>query len=354
METIIFSQKSSGEVFFTEIRQQVSDYLEIHSTTEKTKLLPKVLVFTMMLIFSFTGILFSVNFAMLFCCYVVFGFSALLIALNFAHDASHRALPLSRFWNDRLYELIFILLGANPYLWKIRHTQSHHLFANIYGADADLEDSLLIRLSPEVPYYKIHRFQHIYAPVLYLFYTLVWVFYKDFATFFKSKIGNLETHNHPPKEFVKLILFKLLYIVIWLLIPAFICKMSFYWIIIAFFLTHFLMSLFLIFTFLLSHFVEETVFPERENNQITGSWATHQLDVCIDFHPEAAWANWVFGGFNTHLAHHLFPNVCHIHYPSITRRLQIILKRHQLPYKSVSFGQGIISHLRFLKKMGNP
>ena len=65
-------------------------------------------------------------------------------------------------------------------------------------------------------------------------------------------------------------------------------------------------------------------------------------------------AHYIFGGFNTHIAHHLFPNISHIHYPALTRIIRDTLNEHGLPvYQSYSFFKGIGSHLAHLNRLVN-
>ena len=79
---------------------------------------------------------------------LLFGVSSILTAFNLAHDAAHDALTPSRRLNAAIYVVTFILQGANAYLWKLRHIGSHHLFPNVKGGDADLDDNAFLRITP--------------------------------------------------------------------------------------------------------------------------------------------------------------------------------------------------------------
>jgi len=65
--------------------------------------------------------------------------------------------------------------GANGYMWRITHNVVHHTYTNIHGIDEDLEVSPLLRLSPRGRVSLVHRFQPLYAFLLYSFSTLFWV-----------------------------------------------------------------------------------------------------------------------------------------------------------------------------------
>jgi linoleoyl-CoA desaturase len=115
---------------------------------------------------------------------------------------------------------------------------------------------------------------------------------------------------------------------------------------------HFILSIYLSFTFFISHHVSEVDYFDTlpQESIIGSSWIKHQIITTIDFHPENKFANFLFGGFNLHIAHHIFPDVSHVHYPALTRIIRTTLAEHELDwYKSFTFVEGIQSHLRHLK-----
>ena len=71
--------------------------------------------------------------------------------------------------------MVFGLQGLSGYVWQIRHNFSHHIFPNVYENDTDLEISNLIRLSPTQKKLPIHKYQHIYAPFIYMTFSLAWM-----------------------------------------------------------------------------------------------------------------------------------------------------------------------------------
>jgi len=48
----------------------------------------------------------------------------------------------------------------------------------------------------------------------------------------------------------------------------------------------------------------------------------HQIETTQDFSPQNPVLNWYMGGLNNQVAHHLFPHISHIHYPSIQKVIQ--------------------------------
>ncbi|HYF33126.1 MAG TPA: acyl-CoA desaturase [Chitinophagaceae bacterium] len=348
-----FIVPAAEEQFYTEIKKEVNAYFAGKSRYANKQVLIKAAMYTILVAATYAFLLQSSAYWQLQLSYWSFGFASFLFALNFAHDAAHHSLTGKRKLDDLIYEILFNLQGANGYLWRIRHNHSHHAYPNVDDCDADLQVNGLIALSPNQHVKWHHRYQHLYAPIAYMFYTVLWIFYKDFVLFFRKKQANILFTSHPVSEWIKFVLYKLLYIGIYIVIPYFITGLPLQQVLAGFFIMHCLLSLFLLFTFLISHYVEGIVFTNPgEEARLHNSWARHQVNVSVDFHAEERWAGWIFGGFNTHVAHHLFPHVCHVHYPYITRVIREKLVEHGIPYQSVSYWGGVRSHLRFIKQLG--
>ena len=93
--------------------------------------------------------------------------------------------------------------------------------------------------------------------------------------------------------------------------------------------------------------------PEPSNKMVADSWVHHQIVTTIDFLPESPLANFIFAGFNLHTAHHIFPEVSHVHLPALTRIIKETIEENGLDwYKSYSFIDGVKSHFKKLKKNG--
>jgi linoleoyl-CoA desaturase len=349
-----FSKSAAEDKFWQTLSQQVNDYFRANGNVRHggSTLLYKGIIFAVVIVSSYTLLLCSVGALFSsFCFYFVFGFFTTLAAFNFAHDACHQSLTRNKKLNNFIFYFVFNLQGASAFLWKKRHLESHHMYANVKGADADLEDTELIRLHPASDYKKRHKFQHFYAPVLYMCYTLNWIFYKDMKLIFKKEHASLKMKNSA-KDKVRIIGMKLMYLLRFLFIPWLVTGISFMHILLFFLIMHAIVSLFVSLTFLISHYCMEVQMPElTANNQIENSWMQHQVEVSADFHTESKLAMHIFGGFNTHVAHHLFPSVGHTHYPAITRIIKSTLAEYEMPYYQFSFFSGVRSHFKLLRKL---
>lgn len=122
---------------------------------------------------------------------------------------------------------------------------------------------------------------------------------------------------------------------------------------IAFLIMHLFISIFFVLTLIISHLTLETVFPKaNEKGELPFDYHEHQLSVSMDYHPTSKLANWIFGGFNSHSAHHLFPNLKHTLYTHITPYIEQKANKYDLPYNKLSMFDAIKSHFLFLKELG--
>ncbi len=114
---------------------------------------------------------------------------------------------------------------------------------------------------------------------------------------------------------------------------------------------HWCTSAFTMLVLLPSHLDEDACFPEPDKNlELEDSWAVHQLKVTNDFGTNQPLLNFVMGGLNHHIAHHLFPSVNHNIIPKLTQHIAKAAEQHGLPYKCYSLKNIMVSHYKLLKK----
>lgn len=353
MPKLTFNQKKASD-FYPELKRRVKAYFDEQQTDRfaNRELLIKALFFVGTYLTSYVLIL-SQQFSptvMLFLA-IAMGLSGVCIVFNLVHDASHQAVFRSRKLNKWL-TYIGDFVGINTYIWHIRHNIQHHTFTNILGGDIIIENVPIVRLSQHQPYKWFHRYQVFYAPVLYTFYTLFWMFFIDIKLFFKKEICNLKDLNHPPREWAIMWGSKVFYLLYALVIPMLVLDIPASWVVLGFFVMHFTAGILLSTVALLGHFVEGPSFPHPdENGYIDNSWADHEIEATIDFAGGSKLANWITGGLNTHIAHHLFPQVCHVHYYNLTPIIRETALEYGLPYGEESLPSAIRSHFRYLERL---
>ncbi len=284
--------------------------------------------------------------------YLLMGLSVLLTAFNISHDAAHGVAVKSRKWNRFLFQLSFNLQGNNAYVWGKNHNESHHLYTNIEESDIDVLHNPLFRMTSTQQLKRFHRFQYLYAPFLYLFYSLNWFFFRETLMLFNLTSRTIKIRI-PKIEVVKLILFKLLYIGYMIVLPALLLPFGWGTVLLAFLLNHFMVSLIFVGVLGVSHLSDYVEHPLPDaNGQLNMSWPKLQLCTSVDYNPDSVFFNMTLGGFNAHALHHLLPQVCHVHYLEILPIFRELIEEYELTYMEMSYGESLKAHFRFLKGMG--
>ncbi|MCS6824281.1 MAG: acyl-CoA desaturase [Cytophagaceae bacterium] len=285
---------------------------------------------------------------------IFLGIFKALIGFNVSHDAIHGAYS-SKEWVNKLMSGTFYLIGANPYVWRITHNTVHHMYTNIPEHDEDLEIApMFIRLCDAGKKYKIQRFQHLYAFLLYGLASISWVFRKDFVKFFKKKIGHFDFSKKPAIEYFNLFFFKAVYYTLYVVFPLMFLEITWWQYLIGLFAMHLSMGLVLGLVFQLAHVVEGISYPRtNEEGNIEDAWAAHQMRTTANFGTKDRLTGFICGGLNNQIEHHLFPKVCHVHYPAISDIVKQTAKEYGLPYiENKSFFTALASHYKMLKLFG--
>ena len=107
--------------------------------------------------------------------------------------------------------------------------------------------------------------------------------------------------------------------------------------------------------FQLAHRVEEAEFPlpRPDTGRIEHAWAIHQAQTTVNFARRSGVAAWLLGGLNFQIEHHLFPRICHVHYPAISKLVEATCREYGVRYtEHTTFWAGLASHFRWLRRMG--
>jgi linoleoyl-CoA desaturase len=120
---------------------------------------------------------------------------------------------------------------------------------------------------------------------------------------------------------------------------------------------HYIAGFILAIIFQPAHVIDGTEFPlPDENRTLANNWAVHQLLTTTNFGNGSRWFSWYVGGLNFQIEHHLFPNICHVHYRKIASIVQSTAHEFGLPYKSSrTFLSALAGHAKLLRDLGkNP
>ena len=277
------------------------------------------------------------------------------IGFSVMHDAIHGSYSKYKSLNKILGEVINFVGGASIN-WKIQHNVLHHTYTNIEEYDQDLDAPSILRFSPNQKKLKLHKYQHIYAWLIYCLLTLNWATYKDFNSILRYKKMGLigGGKNQFAIELTKIILTKIFYFSFILFLPLYFGSASVLTSVIGFFIMHGLASLILSSIFQPAHVMEACGFDTAGvDNIIKQDWAAHQILNTVNFAPKNKILSWFAGGLNYQIEHHLFPNICHIHYKDLSKIVEETAKEYGLPYfVQPTFRSALFSHAKMLKKLG--
>ena len=347
---------SANSLFFATVKERVDRYFKMNNISKKANraMVIKTMVYLFLFVAFYAVILLEVlplhlNLVMA----MGLGILMALIGFNICHDALHGSYSNKKWVNDSL-GFIFNLIGANIYIWKISHNKVHHTYTNIVGHDGDLEVAPgLIRISPEEKKKAIHRYQHLYAFPLYSLASISWFFRKDYVKFFQKNIG-AHTNKHPRIEYFNLFFYKMVYYTLFIILPVIVMDITWWQFLFGFLAMNFAEGLVMGLVFQLAHLVEDTDMPLLQANEnVEEAWAEHQMRTTANFARNSKVATFLFGGLNYQVEHHLFPKICHIHYPAISEIVKQTAHEFNLPYhENESFFSALKSHYLFLKQLG--
>lgn len=351
---IQFERRSSefGDV----LNERVSAYFRHLKTgrNANAEMKIKTVVMFLALLIPYTLMLLDVfNSPLLFClCWLLIAVGVSGIGLGVMHDANHDAYSRQKKVNA-LLGLTINLLGANQLNWKIQHNVLHHTYTNIEGYDDSLEAGKLLRFSPHQIWRKQHRYQFYYAWFLYSLQTISWILLTDFQRMSRyRRAGLLEKMSKHSYSYlvIEMILFKLLHLFIFLIIPLMIVSVPSWWVLSGFIGMHLCAGFFLACVFQATHVMPVCVYPLPDAaGKMENEWAVHQLVTSCNYATQSRWFSWFLGGLNFQAEHHLFPNICHVHYPAISKILRTTAAEFGLPYQHYrTFFGAIAAHARML------
>ncbi|MFY0653691.1 MAG: acyl-CoA desaturase [Cyclobacteriaceae bacterium] len=358
---IFFNNEDENSKKFTAtLNKRVNDYFKSNDISRygNMEMYMKTVAMLSLFILPYLSLIFfepDIFISMILCALMGFGMAG--IGLSIMHDAIHGAYSsnqsVNKFWG---YTLNFV--GGNAINWKIQHNVKHHSYANIHDHDEDIAPKLILRLSPYSSIWAVHKFQHIYAWVLYGLGTFFWVTFKDFIkiiNFYKE--GWLQKNTSSiAKEVIILLGSKLFYYAYIIGIPLMFTSYSGLEIFLGFLLLHVCSGLALAVIFQPSHLMEEVIYPTPDDKgKMQYSRFVHQLYTSVNFANENRFVTWYGGALNFQVEHHLYPQICHVHYPAIAKLVKQTTKEFNIPYYSKKgFWEAIREHNKMLKWLGKP
>lgn len=352
MENRIIYKKEDVS-FQKQLNQKVQFYFEKNNISPfgNKFLYFKAAIFGLSYLAISIALLYCESLTQLYICYALLGPLTIFTALNIGHEAAHGIFSKNKKVNQ-FFTYTFDLLGANGQVWKYKHVDSHHPLTNIHQVDHELEAPPLLRVFPQDRIRKMHKYQHLYMPFVYSLYTLVWFCYRDYKDFFNPRIQN--GIKFKTKDRIRFFVGKFFFFSRMIGLPFLLLPFTLPQIILGFLLFNICASIIATFALISTHMGEHNAFPTPDDRgRMPSSWIRHQIMTTSNFSTENKFITALYGGFNHHLTHHLFPRISHIHYPMITK----VIKEHSEKFKidlipEMSLGRSMYSHFSLLRQRG--
>jgi linoleoyl-CoA desaturase len=355
MHTIKFVAKDKGQ-FTATLRKNVNNYFKEKGISSKGNLQMAFKLVTMLACYIVPFLLvltLPMSSWLIFPLSIAMGIGMAGIGMGVMHDAMHGSFS-KKVWLNKLFGSTMYLIGGSSFGWKIQHNVLHHTYTNIEGFDEDIEPKGLLRLSSQAPLKKIHRFQHIYAFFFYCLMTLSRMA-GEFSRLSKYNKAGLTKQQGacPAKEMRKLVITKIAYVLVTIGLPLMFSGFSWGLILLGFLTMHLVAGFIMSTVFQMAHLVENAKQPLPEGGVISNEWMIHEMETTANFSRRSRWFGWLIGGLNYQIEHHLFPNICHVHYRAISPIVEQTAREFGVRYNvNRTFLGAIRSHIRMLRALG--
>jgi linoleoyl-CoA desaturase len=341
--------------FQVELRRRIDEFFR--STGRRERDCPQMYLKTAILIASFAGLYALLVFIaetwwQALPLAIALGLVTAAIGFNVQHDGSHNAYS-NYDWINKIMAMTLDVLGGSSHHWHWKHIIYHHTYVNITGQDTDIDLGGLGRLSPHRRRLWFYRWQQYYLWPLYGFMAINWHLVGDFRDVIPGRIGEHRLPRPKGWDLVVFVIGKVSFFALAFGIPLLFHPV---WVVVSFYAAAaMVLGLVLSVVFQLAHCVEEAEFPlpRQDTGRIENAWAIHQVETTVDFARHSRVAAWLLGGLNFQIEHHLFPRICHVHYPAISKLVEETCRELGVKYSEhKTFWSGIASHFRWLRRMG--
>lgn len=340
-DTPVYTYKKSD--FYRTLSKRVKhDYFNINTTKATWWWVIKVLG---ILMFSF-WIMYSVfseepfwlsnlcNGIMLGACHVSIGF-------NVMHDASHSAISNDPNINETLSRITNASLLWNHHIWARHHVYAHHSFTGEITHDPDTKNSRpFLRKSREDPIAKyipnvVKNQVYLSLPILcgipgqFFGQSLVY-----FMALFKKRVWGV------PIDYDKLLRKRDIYSYM----ITILYHMYTLWYYPSYTIGYYVSANTLYYMCIApDHDTYESSVIDHDSESGSRDWGELQVRRSANFGIPSRIVSELFGGINYQIEHHLFPSVCHVHYPYISEIVKKTCDEYGIPYHKFSWSYAIQS-----------
>ena len=239
------------------------------------------------------------------------------------HDASHSAISKNYLINEFLSKLWSSFALWDDQLWRKHHSFRHHSFTGTKKDPDTIHFFPFIRkslLEPTKKYLEINYFKKIFYLFVLVVFPGMWLgqSISYFRWIFRKNIWRIEIENY--KHFYFETFLKLSSIYILFFTGRIVAALSF------------IISLNMTYAFFIlpDHDTYETHLNSVKN--LKSDWGEMQVRNSGNFLNDNILINHLFGGINYQIEHHLFPTICHVHFPEVKKIVKKTCEEFNIPY----------------------
>jgi len=284
------------------------------------------------------------------------GLAGAWIGLTIQHCGNHGAMS-TKPWVNQLMGLTDDLTGGSSLMWRYHHQVSHHIHCNDDAFDEDVINAFpILRFDARQPRYWYHQYQHIYMWITFPFLNLAFQA-GDIQGLFDNRTVGATLYGATPFEKATVILGKLAHYGLVYALPFFLHGGSSMLSGAAAYV--FAQSIVLAATFAVSHNVPEAKpideGPTREalykNHTLERDWGVQQVLTSANW--GGVIGNFMTGGLNLQIEHHLFPAISFMHYPAIAEIVKDECEKRGILYNSYATLPEITARFqRYMREAG--
>jgi len=298
------------------------------------------------------------------------------------------------------------MIGASAFTWQFQHMLGHHPYTNLLdihedelraeGVDSPMElkdqesdpdvfsSFPLMRMHPVHEPQWFHKYQHIYAPLLFSVMTLAKVFQQDVEVALSHRLYHIDAECVYGSKWnvFRFWAMKFISMIYMIGLPCYFHGLKNGFILFA--VGHLMCGEVLATMFIVNHVIEGVAFAQKDDrtdsdavskpktpqgvtpmdetqknvcnasNKVPfNDWAAVQCQTSVNWSSGSWFWNHFSGGLCHQIEHHLFPSICHTNYVHIQDVVEKTCKEFGVPYQSEpSIFVAYRKMLKHLKDMG--
>mmetsp|Transcript_33218 Transcript_33218/g.78780 ORF Transcript_33218/g.78780 Transcript_33218/m.78780 type:complete len:534 (-) Transcript_33218:142-1743(-) len=283
------------------------------------------------------------------------GLGGAWIGLTVQHCGNHGAMS-TKPWLNNFYGLCNDAVGGSSLMWRYHHQVSHHVHCNDDVLDEDVWSALpMLRFDARQPRQWFHKYQHIYMWALFPFMQAVFQL-GDITSLFSNRTKGATLYGATNVERLTVVLGKALHWGLVYVVPA--VNFGLGAAVVAGFSYQVAMSIVLAATFAVSHNLEENKPTTCElattsllEDYRSRDWGVQQVITSSNW--GGRFGNFMTGGLNLQIEHHLFPAVSFLHYPAISAIVRDECQKRGITYVEYPTLWEILGRFcRYMKRVG--